>query len=346
MAWGNQYLKVMFGGIDITDRVLSAPISPIMKPDWGQIPDLPNLTMEVRNDTHFFSGFDSGSPIYNVQLSTIIVTVERGFLPRYEGTVKSIDIDIKGKKATIVVENSLQRMINKNSKAYFDNLTAPELMIKLFILHQINYDIASFSKAIDILNDIPVNCNLNPSALDWIGNLADLLQLLSNAGMGRLYTNYNGTIGFETWIKNYSPPIALTLTDDDLMEWPTVDNVVRDRVGGYSIEYLFGTIQNKVPQIDNRTNIQSMDFGVNSAVGLVDAGGATYIGEKLIEISTFDYYQFCLFINHQKLFAIQMDSGIRLTSQKLGIDRTFVVEGMDWSDPKYAKLYVRYYVSY
>jgi hypothetical protein len=317
-----------------------------MKPDWGQIPDLPDLTMGVRNDDNFFSGFRPDSPIYNIQLSTITVTVERGFLPRYKGTVKSLDIDIKGKKASIVVENPLARMINKNSKAYFENFTAPELISKLFILHQIDYDVQSFARATDILNDIPVNCILNPSALDWTGNLADLLQLLSNAGMGRLYTNYNGTIGFETWIKNYSPPVALTLTDDDLMEWPEVDNVIRDRVGGYSIEHLYGTIENKVTQIDNRTNIQSMDFGVNSAVGLTDAGGATYIGEKLIEISTYDYYQFCLFINHQKLFAVTMSSGVRLISTKLGIDRTFVVEGMDWSDPKYAKLWVRYYVTH
>lgn len=339
---GNETLIVLIGGIDITEFVISAPIAGVMKPDWGEIPTSPALSVLLENLEGQFSPNNLVSIFFGNSVENISLVVFRGGVIRWDGIIDSISIDISRKYATIKGETLLQNALNKSSKVFFGQDTPSQLAIDVLQQHNVPIDTESFQIAEDLLNDIPVQAEIVPDIFDWEGTLGDILQMLAVAGIGRFFYNTSGAIGFDTFNLLDNRPSAFELTDDLLEQQPSITIEIRDRLRGYKVQYKFGTVEELITGVPFNNPLQTIDLGANSAVTLTGAGSAVYLGERWIEVSETPYYRITLNLDHEMASNLTMNMQFIINSDTLGLfDRKAEIIGIDLSDPKWGIITVR-----
>jgi len=330
---GNIQRQVLLNGTDITQWVISLPTLPNAKPDWGQIPSLPLLSIVVRSDCFEFHNTHPVSFIYQKRLDTLSLIVKQFDRVMWSGFLQDVTSDFKNKRATLIGEASIQQKLNLTGRIDTELFTPAIVARNLLVLHNIAVDEAAFSAADAILDDIPCRVQLNPSVLEWTGTVADILKLLASAGIGRFYLNQVGEIGFDTYVVNSDPLQALEIFDDRIMQWPKISDESMEVMTGYDVKYVHGT---ETQAGDD--SISTMDFGAESTVQVVTSAAAAYIGSQWVELSKRIYNRVDIAILKELGWLIILGSFLRLNSTLLGIDRSMEVIGIDDGDPRWVKI--------
>jgi len=330
---GNTERQVFLNGIDITKFVIDLPTLPNAKPDWGQIPSLPFLNITVRSDGFEFHNTHPVSLLYQKRLDTLTLIVKQFDIVMWSGFLQDVHSDFKNKRATLIGEASIQQKLNLTGRIDTTLFTPAIVARNLLVLHNIPVDEASFSAADAILDDIPCRVQLNPSVLEWTGTVADILQLLASAGIGRFYLNQVGEIGFDTYIVDTSPLQALEIFDDRIRQWPKITDESMEVMEGFTVKYMHG--EEKEVGGDN---LATMDFGSESTIQVVTPAAAIYIGSQWVELSKRIYNRVEIAITKELGWLIMLGSFLRLNSVLLGIDRSMEVIGIDDGDPKWVKI--------
>lgn len=330
---GNIERVITLNGIDITKWVIDLPTLPNSKPDWGQIPSLPMLNIVVRSDDSFFHNTHPVSLIYQKRLDTLPLIVLQFGRVVWSGFLQDVISDFKNKRATLIGEASIQQKLNLTGRIDTTLFTPAKVARNLLVLHDIAVDEAAFSAADALLDDIPVRVQLNPSILEWTGTVADILQLLASAGVGRFYLNQAGEIGFDTYVVNSNPLQALEIFDDRIMQWPKITDESMEVMTGFSVKYMHGTESSS-----GEDNLATMDFGTESTVQVVTQSAAIYIGSQWVELSKRIYNRIEIAIIKELGWMILLGSFLRLNSVLLGIDRSLEVIGIDDGDARWVKI--------
>lgn len=322
---------VRLNGIDITDWVISLPKTPLRKPDWGSIPSLKMLDIRVRSDDFAFHPYHPVSLLYGKRYDTIALTVEQYGQLQWSGYLNDVKHEGANKTTSLIGESKLQQALNVSGRLDSTTLTPSEAAQRLLILHEIPVDNASFARATDILNDVPCRVKVNPDVLEWQGTAGDILKMLASAGIGRFYLTSTGAIGFDTFIVDETPTISITITDDELMQWPTSQAKYMDKLVGYKVVYEF----DEVSDTDLTKDIISLDFGPTQAVTFTTQGSAVYCGTQWVALSRRDYVDIDFAIEKDFALIVKMGSFITLDSELLGLNRPVEVIGLDNSDPRF-----------
>lgn len=334
---GNLTRTIYLDGLDITDWVISLPQTPQLKPNWGEIPALRLLEIQVRSDDFAFHPYHAVSLLYGRRYDEMELRVEQFDQVQWKGRLQDARHDGKRKQTTLVGEADLQRQLNRSGRLDSSVVTPAEAAKNLLILHDISTDNASFARATDLLNDIPVSARVNPDVLEWQGTLGDILKMLCSAGIGRLYLTSDGTIGMDSYFLDASPTIALTLTDDDLRQWPKTTDQNMEPLRGYRITWEF----DETTSTDITDDILSLDFGPTQPVTLTTLAGAVYVGDTWQALSKRDYTDFTIALDKSFALVLELGSFITLDSDKLGLDRTLEIIGTDNSDPRWFQITAR-----
>jgi hypothetical protein len=334
---GNLTRTVTLDGIDITDWVISLPQTPQLKPDWGEIPSLRLLEIQVRSDDFAFHPYHAVSLLNGRRYDEMELVVKQYDQVQWKGDLIDARHDGQRKQTTLVGESSLQRQLNRSGRLDSDVLTPSEAVKNLLILHNISVDNASFAAATNLLNDTPVNCRVNPDVLEWQGTLGDLLKMLCSAGIGRLFLTPDGAIGMDSYALDLSPTISVSLDDDDIRQWPKTNDQNMEPLVGYRVTYEFGETEST--DVDN--DILSLDFGPTQPVTLTTEAGAIYVGDTWQGLSKRDYTDFVIPLDKSYALVLELGSFITLDSTKLGIDRTLEIVGTDNSDPRWFAITAR-----
>lgn len=338
---GNETLIVEIDGIDVSDDVISAPISLVVKPDWGEIPTSPDLTLTLQNLNNQYSPHNLTSLFPGNKLSDVPLKVFRGGIIRWDGFIDDINIDLTRKYAIIKGETLLQNALNKSSKTFFGANTPSQLAINVLQQHNIQIDTESFQIAEDILNDIPVQAEISPDVFDWQGTLGDILQMIAVAGIARFFYTTDGKIGMDTFNLLDNRPSVFTLTDNDLEQQPSVTTEIRDSLRGYKVQYKYDTVEELITGVPFNNPLQTIDMGANQAVTLIDLGSAVYLGERWIEVSETPYYRIVLNLDHEIASNLTLNQQFIINSDTLGFTKKAEIIGIDLSNPKYGILTVR-----
>ena len=333
---GNETRKVFLAGNEITRWVLDLPTLPNQKPEWGQIPSLPQLSIAVRSDDRAFDVVHPASFLYQKRLDTLTMRVEQFDQVIWSGFLLNVNVDLKAKRTTLVGESILQQKINRSARIDSTFLTPAEAARRLLLLHNVPVDTTSFGKADSILDDIPCRVRVNPSILEWLGTLGDLLLLLASAGIGRFYLLGSGAIGFDSYRLDETPTIAATIDDDDIMQWPTISEDAMEPMNGFTVNHAFGGVSSA-----GNESISTRDFTAEHAVTMYDDASALYTGSQWVELSNRVYNRLDIAIRKTFGLFLTLQSFIRINSTALAIDRSAEIIGIDDGDKRWTKLTLR-----
>ena len=236
---------------------------------------------------------------------------------------------------TVIADSFFQQQLNRVSRTDTTLVGPSEAIKTLLLLYDIEVDSTSFAIAASQLDDIPVRVKVSPSVLDWDGTMADLLQILVVAGVGRLYLTNNGRVGFDTFREDSSPTITLTVKDDDIQQWVKVTDESMDPIEGFDVTTTAGHITSG--DVEDR---RQYDYGIDSPVRVVDAATAVYIGSTWETLSTRIYYRIELFLRKELSLIISLGNFIQLDSDKLALDKFAEVVGFDNGDARWVKITV------
>jgi hypothetical protein len=337
MASGNETRTIYLDGYDITKWVIKLPKTPQLKPDWGEIPSLKQLEIQVRSDDFAFHPYHQVSFLYGRRYDEMELRVEQYGQVQWKGDLLDARHDGQRKQTTLVGESVLQRQLNTSGRLDSNLLTPSEAAQNILILHNVSTHAASFAAATNLLNDTPCRVSVNPDVLEWQGTLGDILKLLMSAGIGRLYLTPSGTIGMDSYALDSSPTIALTLSDDDIRQWPKTNDQNMEPLAGYRIKYEY----DEEVSTDVTEDILSLDFGPTAPVTMATQNSAIYCGDTWQALSQRDYTDFVLPLAKSFALVLELGSFVTLTSTKLGIDRTLEVIGTDNSDPRWFAITAR-----
>jgi hypothetical protein len=336
MLSGNDNRTVTLAGIDITKWITQLSKTPRSKSDWGAIPTLAPLNITVSSSNKEFDIIHPASFLFGKRIDKLPLIITQFGQVQWSGFLDSASSDLSSKRTTLTGESILQQKIHRSARLDTNNPITPALAVQnLLTIQNVPTDPTTFALADDILNDTPCLVQVHPKILTWEGTLADLLTSLCAAGIGRLYLTQNGAIGFDSFATTSTPPISLTITDSDLMDWPTIHTTYADPVSGYTIVYLNGTATSGSQTSDK---LKRLDFGINSAVQFKDLGSAVYCGDTWQKLSRRNYIDVDIFINHAAASILELGNFIQLNSVELGITQPGEIVGIDSSDARYARL--------
>jgi hypothetical protein len=301
--------------------------------------DLATLSITALSDPPVLVPFHPISVLYRKRPDSIECRVERDNQVVWLGALTDAQADLETKVVTLIADSILAQKIRNNGRIDSSEQTPAKAIEQILALHDIPIDAASFAYADSLLDDIPVRVRVEPSLTEWTGSLADILNLLVLAGVGRMYLTRNGTIGFDTWIEPTAPVTSVEITDNDLRGWPTVEVETAEPLDGYSLEWEFGTDSLNVG-VGN--NIRQMDFGGNSAVIMPTQAAAIYVGEQWIALSRRHYVRVGLRINPDLAIILKLGNYVLLQSEALGmLNQSGEIVGIDDADPRYTVLTVQ-----
>jgi hypothetical protein len=335
---GNINREVYLAGNEITNWVTLLPETPQLMPEWGEIPSLPRLNIQVRSDDFAFHPTHPVSLLYQKKLADMTLQVKRWNNVVWSGVLEDFTADYNRKSTTLIGQSLLSQAFNRSARIDTDDLLPSQAIANILTLHGIEYDNESFARADAILDDIPLRIRVRPDVLDWQGTLGELLKLICVAGLGRLYLTRNGAIGFDSFSPVTTTVQSFSIDDNDIMEQPVVENDEADIFDGYSIKWLHS---DSPEESGSGTNIQSLDFSESSAVHVTTQAGAIYIGTQWIELSKESYYR--LVINLKKDFALIAKIGavIGIESDYLQISGIGEIIGIDDGDNRFTKYIIR-----
>lgn len=324
--------QVTLEGIDVTKWVHKLSTTPLLKPEWGQIPSLKNMSIVMRSDDFMFTPTHPVSILFGVELNDIQIIVREFGQIVWRGTIADTQMDLKTYRCTLVCETFLQKQLNQIARIDTDLLTPAEIARNLLALYDVPFDNVSFSKAIDILDDIPCRVRLNPSVLEWDGTLGDILQTLATAGMGRFYVTANGDIGMDSYRLDQSPTTVIEINDEDLLQWVNLKNENMNKIEGYDVQgvhqpYTFGT----------KSKRKSFNYGAESSVVVQDETSGRYIGETWITLSSREYQRLDIFVRKNIALVVELGSWIQFNSKKIGLNQPAEIIGIDNSDERWVK---------
>lgn len=333
MILGNQARIVTLDGVDITDYVLDLPFTPAIKPKWGEIPDPATLAIQVRADDFFFVPTHPVSILFNRNFEEMAIVVTTFGSVSWSGYLLDVKPDLQAKRLTLIGDSILGQKIRSNGRIDTTTTNPADAAEKMLRLYDIPVDSASFSVAQGILDDIPVSIRVSPNSLEWAGSIADLLRLLALSSVGRFYLTKEGEIGFDAWALPDDPLALFTITDDILLQWPSMEDESFEPLDGYSVTFQFGTTKT------GSGNIKTLDFGANSAVIMTTQQGADYCGSQWVELSKIRYYRvICQLDKAYSLVAIMGDY-VEFDSEKIGLSGVFgEIVGIDDGDSRWVSL--------
>lgn len=326
--------QVFLNGEDVSSYIISRTKAPQLKPEWGQIPALKNMTLVARSDDYFFHPTHPVSLLHGVELDKINVTMLEFGNIVWRGNIVDTKANLAQYKTSLICETQLQKSLNQIARVDTDLMTAAEAAKRLLALYDIPFDPNSFGKADEILTSIGARIRMNPSILEWDGTLADLLQTISVAGIGRFFLTSDGSIGFDTYVLDTEPTTVTEITDQDLMQHPILNNESMNPIEGYAVKYLNG-------EETFGTNRKSFNFSGESAVIVVDNTTAIYIGETWLNLSHREYLRLDLHVRKEESLIVQLGNYIQLNSVIESINQPAEVIGIDNSDKRWIKFTVR-----
>lgn len=343
MVTGNANRVYKIGGYDLSKYILQDNfIYGIQnKPEWGDLPQVPRLEIQLDNSKNIFGNVGSKSIFNNLIMQDVVVEVIRlnGSLETIEwkGFVENNVVDHANDRVTITGMSGLSKWLDNTALVTTGEKTPAELSKDIFTAFGIDTDDVSYNESIAFQTGL-LAVRVDPNLLESRITLFELQKQLATAGAGRIYYK-NGKMAYDTYNQNMSTTTSLDLGERDLMTHP--QEAVEERKNQkYTVEYVFGNEPSFgfVPG----GSAQTLNFGVNAAVKVISQASAQNLADQWERIDKIKSKRLAFAVKHDLGFMLDLGSYITLTWQRIGLSlETLEIISIDRTDPRYTKLVTR-----
>ena len=343
MISSNKNRHLIIGGYDVSRYMLSSniPYGTYRKPEWGDLPVDSQLDVSCINTAGIFSSLSAIGMLRGIDYKSApieIRTIEGGIkYIEWSGIIDQITEDHKSQTVSIKGTSKLSQTLNSPALLSFNAADPVTLSRNIFEQFGIAVDDGAYNSAINQLGGL-VTVKISPNFLESQLTLMEMQKLLSIAASGRIYTTNNG-MAMQVF-SAATPTITTSIFDRDIMEHPIITSM-DDSVSPYSVAWQGG----EAKSVDYITGgqSQSLDFGPNSPVKILDNGSAIFVADQWESISKRKIRQVSLAIKNSIGRSLNLNSWIKMTWKKGGFDAIpLEIIGIDYTDPRYTKLDGRY----
>jgi hypothetical protein len=340
---GNKDRVYKIGGYDVSKYVLQDNfIYGIQnKPEWGDLPQVPRLELQLDNSKNIFGNVGSRSIFNNLIMQDLEVEVIRldGSLEttEWKGFVENNVVNHDNNRVKITGMSGLSKWLDNTALLTTGEKTPAELSKDVFTAFGIDVDDQSYNESISLQTGL-LSVRLDPNLLESRITLYEVQKQLATAGHGRIYFK-DGKMVYDTYNDDINITTSIDLGERDLMTNPQ-EAVEERKDQKYTVEYLFGN----EPSFGfvSGGSAQTLNFGPNSPVKVMSQAAASNLADQWERIDKIKSKRLSFAVKHDVGFLLDLGSYITLTWKRIGLSlETLEIISIDRTDPKYTKLITR-----
>jgi len=336
--------KLYLQGHDISEFIQKYPALRFGFGDYGEFPQLGNLTLQGDNTNGFWNPDNPASIFYSRDFYNWELKIKDSVADTvlYSGLINSVDIQNNGRQANINLISRLNKFLDKPIPFYNSNelLTPAEILEEMCVLWDVPYNETSIDRSHNIQSaaGLFINADIN---YEHNLTLINAFKLLCDIGVARMFI-FKDELYYHAYDRDLSSSTADIITVDEkyLLKIESLKQNYKSPLNGYKIITTTSTFTGG--DEDSNDSLKSVDLSSGKPFSMSALNGAYHIGESYLELSKKNFKQATVLLDREFAMLLTPSSFIYLENETLFPEgQSFEVLSIDLSSNLFSRLELR-----